>query len=344
MLTGATRDFLAQLVSDGITTASARLTPLTGGVSSEIYRIEQPGRPPCVVKRALPQLRVRDAWLADLSRNAFEQKYLAYVGAFLPSHVPKVLATGDGYFVMELLGDGFVNWKAELLAGKTSVAHAITAGEVLGAIHGRSRGDATAAADFASTSNFIELRIDPYLHTIAKRHPEIHDVVQAEAARLAAARECLVHGDYSPKNVLLAHDRWVLLDCEVAWYGDPVFDIAFLLNHLLLKAAHFAPRELGFLTLAEAFVASYARSNGSESPTQVDLECRTARLLAMLLLARIDGKSPVEYLAPEKRDFVRRTALGFIRSQELDKLPKLLDQWGAALKVAFPPSHGSTLP
>src|SRR5215475_3856984 len=84
---------------DGIIGADARLRPLSGGVSSEIFLIEDSG-PLRVVKRALPTLRVADVWNASVSRNLFEQRYLKYVSRFLPESVPAVLANGAGYFVM----------------------------------------------------------------------------------------------------------------------------------------------------------------------------------------------------------------------------------------------------
>ena len=67
------------------------------------------------------------------------------------------------------------------------------------------------------------------------------EVLRAEAERLVTCRSVLVHGDFSPKNLLVSGDRLVIIDCEVAWYGDPAFDLAFLLNHLCLKALYHAP-------------------------------------------------------------------------------------------------------
>jgi thiamine kinase-like enzyme len=129
-----------------------------------------------------------------------------------------------------------------------------------------------------------------------------------EARRLAVARECLVHGDFSPKNFLICGERMVLLDGEAAWYGDPSFDVAFLLNHLFLKALYHTLRSLGTEQMIAAFWKSYLECR--QTKLQNDLEERAARLLLMLMLARVDGKSPVEYLgAPQTRlvrEFVRR--------------------------------------
>ncbi len=125
----------------------------------------------------------------------------------------------------------------------------------------------------------------------------------AEAQRIESTREALVHGDFSPKNILIRGDRMVLLDCEVAWYGDPVFDVAFFLNHLFLKSLHHAPRRCGGDEMVEAFWRAYARERTASEAQAI--EKRLVPLLLMLLLARVDGKSPVEYLAAPKQNFIR---------------------------------------
>jgi Ser/Thr protein kinase RdoA (MazF antagonist) len=106
----------------------------------------------------------------------------------------------------------------------------------------------------------------------------------------------------------------VVLDCEVAWYGDPAFDLAFLLNHLHLKGLLHA----GLRGLVEAFVEAY----GAEE----ELRRRTAILLPMLMLARVDGKSPVEYLTPEQRQHVREFTRPRI-AEAVDSLDKITNDW-----------------
>jgi aminoglycoside phosphotransferase (APT) family kinase protein len=331
-------DFLELLRHDGVAGPEATLVPLAGGVSSDIYRLEEPGRAPRAVKRALAQLRVRDAWLADLSRNLYEQRYLRYVGQLWPACVPAILASGDGYFVMEYLGAGFVNWKSELLQGRVDVAPAAEAGRILGRIHAHARRDSTARERFDSTDNFWQLRIDPYFLTAAQRHPDVAPQIVATAEELAAVRDTLVHGDFSPKNMLLGPDRLVLLDCEVAWFGDGAFDVAFLLSHLLLKAAHFAPRDLGAKALCDAFLQRYFGDAALDAAAQTAFADRCARLTTLLLLARIDGKSPVEYLVELKRAFVRRTTLDWLRGAPTPALADLPSAWQALLAAAFPPA------
>jgi 5-methylthioribose kinase len=321
-------DFLVRLRLDGVVRhPDATLTPLSDGVSSEIFRVDD-GSDTFVVKRALAKLRVKDHWTADVNRNHYEQMYIRYVSRFLPQAVPS-LRPGDenrNYFAMEYLGPEFTNWKQHLLRGEALLEHAVRAASLLGRIHAQSTADVEIARQFDTTANFMQLRIDPYLLTTGRRHPDLTTVFEEEAQRLASARQCLVHGDFSPKNILVSETRLVLLDCEVAWYGDPAFDLAFLLAHFLLKGLYHTPRQVGLRGLAKGFWQRYLKEAGSAIDAQ-SLEPRVARLLLMLLLARIDGKSPVEYLKdPKKAEFVRLYTRTRILTGSFD-LGGIISEW-----------------
>ncbi|MGF1452935.1 MAG: phosphotransferase family protein, partial [Opitutales bacterium] len=300
-----TEAFRELLLREGILTAStATLTPLTGGVSSEIYRADNGGRT-FVVKRALAKLRVAVDWYADPGRSRTEQAYIRFVAGFRPDAVPQLIEGPKEaeYFCMEFL-DGFANWKQDMLKGRCDLAIAETTGALLGEIHRQSWGNPEAARTFDTLNLFDQLRLDPYLRATAAKHPELSEVIHAEVERLRQKRECLVHGDFSPKNLLHREGRVVALDCETAVYGDPAFDLAFLLNHLFLKSLQRAPSPEPWPEMIEAAFAGYER----ELPGHfAEVDRRTSHLLPMLTLARVDGKSPVEYLTDEaKRDFVRR--------------------------------------
>ncbi|MCB1124794.1 MAG: phosphotransferase, partial [Verrucomicrobiae bacterium] len=218
-------------------TESPLLKPLSGGVSSDIYLV-QDGYRKFVVKQALEKLKVEADWFADTSRNEAERKYIEYVGRISPESVPRVIFAGDGYFAMEYLGEGFVNWKQAMLAGRFEVDWAAKAGKLLGDIHRTSQGDSKLAAEFSNMESFWQLRIDPYLVTTGSKHPDLKKRFEEEAERLRTEASALVHGDFSPKNILVSQDRLVLLDCEVACYADPAFDLAFLFTHLFLKVLY----------------------------------------------------------------------------------------------------------
>ena len=300
-----TDEFLKVLRRNGhVRDPQARLLPMQGGVSSEIYLVED-GVRKFVVKRALAKLKVKDDWFADVGRNRSERDYMLCVGRMMPGAVPQLLFSSEdeGYFGMEYLGEDFLNWKNVLLAGEFSSSHAALAGRILGEIHRRTAGDQGLRNKFDTTRNFHQLRVEPYLLTTGERHPALRSLFNAEARRIESTREALVHGDFSPKNILIRGDRMVLLDCEVAWYGDPVFDVAFFLNHLFLKSLHHAPRRCGGNESVDAFWRSYAEELTNAKAQAI--EKRLVPLLLMLLLARVDGKSPVEYLAASKRQFIR---------------------------------------
>lgn len=320
---------ITPLRSAGLATAAARLRPLPGGVSSDIVLVEDGSRR-FVVKRALAKLKVKDDWFADTARNHVERAYFDYATGVIPHAVPRVLAgdAADGWFAMEYFGDGFANWKQQLLAGAADPTCARRAGEVLGTLHRASWGDAAVRERFATLPNFHALRIEPYLLTTAARVPAVRVILEAEAARLAATALALVHGDYSPKNLLVAPGRVVVLDAEVAWFGDPAFDAAFLLNHLHLKALVHRVQPEPFLALVPAFWSAYAAALGDR--VSADLEMRTTHLLLCLMLARVHGKSPAEYLRPADHALITAFTLRHLPASP-PTLAAITAAWRAAL-------------
>jgi len=301
---------------------------LSGGVSSDIWTVDD-GRQKMVVKKALAKLRVADDWFADVSRNRHEQEFIEYVSRFLPDSVPRILHADaeHGFFVMEWLGPEFANWKTMLLEGRASPEHARQAARILAAIHRHSWDDPEARTRFATTPQFYQLRIEPYLITAGERNPNLTALFREEAERLAATSQCLVHGDFSPKNILIGPHRMVLLDCEVAWFGDPAFDVAFLLNHLFLKALHL--NATAYVDLAVTAWQAYLSAMPSE--THPNIESHVARLLPMLMLARVDGKSPVEYLTSETNRAAIRSFVAQRLRQGQDNLLGLTAAWQKAI-------------
>jgi aminoglycoside phosphotransferase (APT) family kinase protein len=293
----------------------ARWTPLTGGVSSDLWRVDTVDLTACV-KAALPTLRVADPWTAPVDRNAVEVAWLRFACEEAPGAVPRVLADDPhaGLFAMEFLDPGrHPVWKAELMAGRVDPAAARAVGDLVGrlaAASTRPERREMLARRFATDGNFHRLRIDPYLLATARRRPEVGDRLTELAERTQAMRVALVHGDVSPKNILLGPQGPVLLDAECAWWGDPAFDVAFCLNHLLLKAFAAEPGERADRAqrLSVAAAAWWSGYSGHVSWEPVaDLQARAAELLPALLLARIDGKSPVEYVTADADRAMVRT-------------------------------------
>ncbi len=284
-------------------------TPLAGGVSSDILLVESRAGRFCI-KRALPRLKVAALWEAPVERNAAEAAWMRTVSQWLPASVPRLLGedAGLGLFAMEYLDpDTYPVWKAELRDGRIDPAFAAEVGRQLALIHRRSAGDETLAAAFANDRIFEPIRLEPYLRATGQRHPDLAPRLAELADRTLATRRALVHGDVSPKNILCGPAGPVFLDAECAWYGDPAFDLAFCLNHLLLKAAWRPQWRDRYRDSFEALSASYLE--GVDWEPVADFERRCAELLPGLWLARIDGKSPVEYLTDEPaRDRVRQAA------------------------------------
>ncbi|MFC8142522.1 phosphotransferase family protein [Streptomyces paradoxus] len=316
---------------------TARWTPLAGGVSSDLWRVELPGRALCV-KRALAKLKVSADWQAPVSRNAYEWAWMCFASRHRPASVPGLLAhdPGAGLFAMEYLPqERYPIWKAQLLEGEVRVTTAAAVGELLGALHAASAGDAALAEEFATDDNFHALRIEPYLLATAAAHPALADRIRGLADRTASTHSALVHGDVSPKNILVGPSAPVLLDAECAWYGDPAFDVAFCVNHLLLKSLVVPGCRSELLGSARALAEAYARCVDWEPRSAV--EERAATLLPALLLARVDGKSPVEYLTDDRhRLFVRTAATALLRAPA-STMADVVDAWETALPAPTEP-------
>lgn len=289
--------------------AMARLTPLTGGVASDIWKVETPDRV-FAVKKALPQLRVAQTWLAPVSRNASEVEWLREAGRIVPGVVPEILASDAeaGVFAMSYLDPAdHPVWKQELRAGRADAAFAAKLGRTIGAIHAGTTGSAEIAQRFDNDATFHSIRVEPYLEASALVHTDLAGPLLALAHDTLCAKLTLVHGDVSPKNILVGPDGPVILDAECAWYGEPAFDIAFCLNHLLLKCLWTPAARAEFLACFDALAQAYLASVNWEAPAAV--EERIARLLPALFLARVDGKSPAEYVTAETdKERVRRVA------------------------------------
>ena len=305
--TGSSDELAAALARMGLLGPDERprFEPLTGGVSSDIYKVGTAAGPLCV-KRALPKLKVAAEWHAPTERNRYEAGWLKAAHTVLPGTAPRLLGQDaeTGALAMAWLEpETHPVWKTELAAGRADPTFAHEVGRRLAAIHRAHAGDSATAAAFATDEIFHAIRLEPYLLATAERHPDLAPALTSLAGATAARRETLVHGDVSPKNILVGPDGPVFLDAECAWYGDPAFDIAFCLNHMLLKSVWKPGSGAAFLACFAALVEGYG--------PDAALDGRAARLLPGLLLARLDGKSPVEYLTRESekaapRAFARR--------------------------------------
>lgn len=303
--------------------------PLAGGVSNDVV-IARAGSAAYVVKRALPRLRVAEVWEASAERSFTEASALRWAKSVIPDAVPAVDAVDRSHnvIVVELAPTRYANWKEQLLAGGVRPELGTRLGGLLGEWHVASHRDDGVRAEFDDQEAFAQLRVSPFYRVTAERNPEVGPAILGLAEKMSRTRTALVHGDFSPKNILVdaapSVGLWVI-DWEVAHTGDPVFDVAFLLHHLVCKRIARPDRDAELGATAKEFLSAYEhRTRHVIGP--VDQRYLLAHTAA-LVLARVDGKSPVDYFSADQRDAARRLAITTLRDvpNDLAELWRLID-------------------
>ena len=309
------------LVERGLALPESRVAvQLLGGGVSNVVLAARFDESTVVVKQSLPRLRVPDEWLAKRERVLTEAAALRLQAKLTPGRVPPVLDIDPDAFAITIAQapDGWADWKKLLLTGVAAPWVASELGRVLGIWHRETWDDDEVAERFDDLEAFEQLRVDPYYGTLARRCPELASAVAERIDRMERSRHCLVHGDFSPKNVLLSlmvgEGLWVV-DAEVAHFGDPAFDSGFMLNHLMLKALHRPAHRDRYRACAVAFWDAYRGHGAGVDDTLGHLAC--------LMLSRVHGKSPIEYLDRDGR--ARANRLG--RSLLIDRPGSLNEAW-----------------
>jgi 5-methylthioribose kinase len=284
---------------------SARFTELGGGISNKVILAEARGFR-AVLKQSLGQLRTRQGWFSDrnrIFREAAAMRWNAGAG-----RVPRILFEDPETFTiaMEAAPPGAEMWKTQLFRGETRIEIARAAGLALGAMISAAWNNEDAERVFGDQTVFDQLRIDPYYRFTATQRPEAAEYIGNLIARTAARRVSLAHGDYSPKNLLVHEDSVWIIDWEVTHFGDPAFDIGFLLNHLLMKTIALPQHATKIASLADAFLGALSSEAAQLIPAAFEH-------LPALLLARVDGKSPAEYLDGPMRERAASLALRLMR-------------------------------
>ena len=312
------------LISPG---ASPRMEALAGGVSSLIVRVDTPRGAVCV-KKALAKLRVASDWHAPVERSLAEMAWLKLAGRIGPGAVPRVLGEDrdEMAFVMEFLDPArHPVWKNQLRDGIIEPTVARSVAERLARIHAATAVRPEMAGEFANQVQFHALRLEPYFAATALRHPDLHEPLHALIATTQTAGIALMHGDVSPKNILAGPDGPVFLDAECACWGDPAFDLAFCANHLLLKCVW---RPQWTDRYRESFqLLSLTYLDGVTWEPAAQLEKRACALIGGMLLARIDGRSPVEYITDDmNKNKVREFARAQLKAPDTT-LVAIVERW-----------------
>lgn len=298
------------------TTEKIECRTLAGGVSNRTVWVRRAGGDEWVIKQALAKLRVKVDWFSDPSRIHREASALRWLPKLVPpgTITPLIFEDEENHLLaMAAVKQPHENWKTMLLAGRVNQQYVTQFAEILGAIHRASTTQAGLFAEFDNRSFFESLRIEPYYAYSAEQAPQATGFIAALIDETRARRMALVHGDFSPKNILVQGDRLVLLDHEVIHWGDPAFDVGFAMTHFLSKAHHlpqlrkeFVKSAITFAVMYEHFAAHLWNENLHHTCIRHTLAC---------LLARVVGRSPLEYLDDVERDRQRRTVLLLMQDQ-----------------------------
>lgn len=288
---------------------------LSGGVSGEVWSLGLGDRR-VVLKRALAKLATARDWHADAERIRREVIFSEILADVAPENALRIRAFDPaGYVVMDHAPRTARTWKELLLAGEADAATAEAVGSLLKRVHvdGSAHPLAGTLADMA---DFEALRITPFFVDLVALHPAVTPKLTDLMERLRRPGAGLMHGDFSPKNLLISRSGEVhLIDHEVATWAEPAFDVAFLVSHLFLKALHLRSPDVA--GLVPRFTGGYGDADGTV----------VGDLVVALMLARVDGRSPAGYLDPATRDRVRELCLQWLgRSPVLSQLTRDIEK------------------
>jgi aminoglycoside phosphotransferase (APT) family kinase protein len=310
-------DLLAYLRATGRVAPdeSPRVQTLAGGVSNRTVLVERADGPSFVLKQALAKLRVAVDWFSDPARIEREALGLKHLAELAPPGTITPLTFEDPanhLLAMAAVPKPHDNWKSVLLAGQINPDHVIQFAKLLATIHRRAAENrAELATLFADRRFFESLRLEPYYQYTSQQLPESRTFYKELVIDTRLRQLTLVHGDYSPKNVLVHDRRLILLDHEVIHWGDPAFDVGFALTHFLSKGHHLPAHRPALLRTAKLFWQTYRQELGHPR-WATDLEDFAVRHTLGIMLARVAGRSPLEYLTPAQRDWQRHAVLAMM--------------------------------
>jgi len=278
---------------------------LAGGVSNRTVLVDRRNGPDWVLKQALEKLRVADDWFSDPERIHREAEGMRVLKPLTEEGTIVQLVFEDlehHIIAMEAVPQPHANWKSVLLTGLINSSFMIHFGHCLASIHRNFDPSAYPADGSLWDQRFFEsLRIEPYYLRSAEQVPEAKEFIDSLVESTRSRVLTLVHGDYSPKNILLYNDHIVLLDHEVIHIGDPAFDVGFSLTHLLSKANHL-PAVRPLLKSGALMHWGTYKSYIKEASWADTLEPFVVSHTIGCMLARVVGRSPLEYLDSDAKE------------------------------------------
>jgi 5-methylthioribose kinase len=296
------------------------ITTLAGGVSGDVVAVRG-DTVQLVVKTPLAQLKVAHEWRADRRRVIAEAAALQIAARVTPGLVPRVVDIDEEscVLVLEASQPAWVPLRDQLLLGICEPETGALLGSSLAEWHTATQARELLPPELQDLDAFVKLRIDPFYRFVAAQYPDLASQIEAAAEALLTERSCLVHGDLSPKNILVGAEGIWVLDWEVAHFGSPAFDLSFMLTHLILKTVHCPQFASAYEEFADTFLGSYRESVASFNPP----ERQVALNVACLLLARVDGKSPAPYLTEDEANRTRLLSIDLI----IDPPATALEVW-----------------
>jgi len=307
-----------------------RFTALKGGVSNRTVGVQFDHKPDWVMKQALSKLRVQVDWFSAPERIQREAAGLSCLSKLITGHVPELVFLDEGHHIlaMSAIPHPHENWKTLLLGGETRVELAREFGRLLAKIHNAALVDPQIGSAFAEVRFFEELRLEPYYAYTATQVPRARAFLEDLINDTRKRRFALAHGDYSPKNVLINQGKLVILDFEVIHFGDPAFDIGFSMTHFLSKAHFLRAHRRRFIEMAAEYWRAYAADLDAGLAKEMGSPA-VAHSLACLL-ARVAGRSPLEYLDADHRGRQKRIVLELLQ-REIATIPELIGAFRACL-------------
>ncbi len=305
---------------------------ITDGVSSDIWHVKTPDNEFCI-KRALPKLSVKEDWYAPIDRNNYEAKYFSHCKIIKPNSFPKILGHDSKNYILAMEwfdNKNFIVWKKKLLEKSVSLKDGKRIGKLLGLIHKFFFKKKKYKEIFLNDKTFYDIRIEPYLVFTSKFYPEFTDSYKNTIDFLTKNKSTVIHGDFSPKNILLGKNYPVILDAETACWGNPVFDLAFFNNHIILKSIINKEIFKSYLMLSNNFIESYMANFTVINNNNFIRKFITMQ--GLLILARVDGKSPVEYLNKKSKSLARNLAKNILINKHKN-LSNLYQEWEKIVKT-----------